>query len=403
MQSVSRLSAAFVIALVFSASANDWPRWRGPDANGISKETGWSAKWPAEGPKRLWKASVGIGFASFSVANGRVYTTGNKDDTDTIFCFDANAGKELWKHSYPEKLDPKYYEGGTSATPTVDGERVYSLSKQGQLFCLDAAKGTVIWSQNLTNELKAKLPTWGFAGSVFIEGDVALLNVGSAGAALNKKTGKVIWSSSPEEAGYSTPMTFDLRGERYAALAGKEHILAVRVKDGEELWRHPWKTGYDVNAADPIVLGEQMFISSGYGHGCALLDISATPPKVVWENKILRSHLSPAVLIGGFLYGSDDDCYRANATFKCVELKTGEVKWTEKTGFVSLMAADSRLIVLTAKGELLTVEAAPEVFKPISRAQVVGGKCWTTPVLANGKIYCRNAAGEVVCLDVGGK
>jgi len=403
MTTASRFFAAGFLALALPATAADWPRWRGPDGNGISKETGWSAKWPAEGPKALWKAKVGIGFASFAVSNGRVYTTGNTNDTDTIFCFDANTGKELWKHSHPEKLDPKYYEGGTSATPTVDGDRVYALSKQGLLFCLDAAKGAVIWSKDMAKELKAKLPTWGFAGSVFIEGDLALLNVGTAGAALDKKTGKVIWSSGPEEAGYSTATTFDLRGERCVALAGKENIFTVRFKDGKELWRHPWKTGYDVNAADPIVSGEVMFISSGYGHGCALLDISATPPKVIWENKILRSHLSPAVLIAGYLYGSDDDCYRPNATFKCVELKTGEVKWTEKTGFVSLMAADGKLIVLNARGELLAVEATPEAFKPISRAQVLGGKCWTTPVLANGKIYCRNAAGDVVCLDVGGK
>lgn len=391
------------MVLSFTALAADWPRWRGPDGNGISKETGWLAKWPAAGPRRLWTVKVGIGFASFSVANGRVFTTGNKDDTDTIFCFDANTGRQLWKHSYAEKLDPKYYEGGTSATPTVDSDRVYSLSKAGLLFCLDAAKGTVIWSKNVTKELKAKLPTWGFAGSVFIEENVALLNVGSASAALDKKTGKVIWSSGPEEAGYSTPVTFDLRGERCVALAGKEDIITVRFKDGKELWRHPWKTGYDVNAADPIVTGEHMFISSGYGHGCALLDPSATPPKVVWENKNLRSHLSPAVLIDGHLYGSDDDCYRPEATFRCVELKTGQVKWTEKTGFVSLMAADGKLIALTARGELLAAEATPEAFKPISRAQVLGGKCWTTPVLANGKIYCRNAAGDVVCLDASAK
>ena len=146
-----------------------------------------------------------------------------------------------------------------------------------------------------------------------------------------------------------------------------------------------------------------MFIASGYGHGCALLNIAGAPPKVVWENKNLRSHLSPAVLIAGHLYGSDDDCYRPEATLKCVELKTGDVKWTEKTGFVSLMAADGKLIALTARGELLVAEATPDAFKPISRAQVLGGRCWTTPVLANGRIYCRNAAGDVVCLEVGGK
>jgi outer membrane protein assembly factor BamB len=400
MKFSSRFAVALTLTLAVAVNAADWPCWRGPDGNGISKETGWSVKWPAEGPKRLWTAKVGIGFASFSVSNGRVYTTGNKDNTDTIFCFDANTGTELWKHSYPEKLDPKYYEGGTSATPTVDGERVYSLSKAGMIYCLDAAKGTVIWSKNVAKELKARLPTWGFAGSVFIEGNMALINVGTAGAALDKKTGKVLWSSGPEEAGYSTPVTFDLRGERCVALAGKADIFTVRLKDGSELWRHPWKTQYDVNAADPMVSGTAMFIGSGYGHGCVLLDLSSTPPKVIWENKNLRTQLSPAVLLGGYLYGADDDAYKPEATLRCVDLKTGEVKWSEKTGYVSLVAADGKLIALTARGELLVVEATPEAFKPMARAQVIGGKCWTTPVLANGKIYCRNAAGEVVCLEV---
>jgi len=403
MTTTSRCFAACVLAFAYTVPAADWPRWRGPDANGISKETGWTTRWPAEGPKRLWTAKVGIGFASFSVANGRVYTTGNTDNTDTIFCFDANTGKELWKHSYPEKLDAKYYEGGTSATPTVDGDRVYSLSKRGELFCLEASKGTVIWSKNAAKELKAKLPTWGFAGSVFVERDMALLNVGTSGAALDKKTGNILWSSGADEAGYSTPVTFDLRGERGVALAGKKDVFTVRLKDGRELWRHPWKTKYDVNAADPIVSGNVMFISSGYGHGCALLDLSSTPPKVVWDNENLRTHTSPAVLIGDYLYGADDDCYKPDATFRCVELKTGKVKWSEKTGFVTLMAAEGKLIALTARGELLVVEATPQAFKPIARAQVIGGKCWTTPVLANGKIYCRNAAGDVVCLDVRGE
>jgi outer membrane protein assembly factor BamB len=124
---------------------------------------------------------------------------------------------------------------------------------------------------------------------------------------------------------------------------------------------------------------------------------------VIWENKHLRTQLNPAVLLGGYLYGADDDAYKPEATFRCVDLKTGEVKWSEKTGYVSLVAADGKLIALTARGELLIVEATPQAFKAIARAQVIGGKCWTTPVLANGRIYCRNAAGDVVCLDVSGK
>lgn len=398
MKFALRLTVISGIALTLAAHADDWDRWRGPDANGISKETGWSTKWPAEGPKQLWKAKVGVGFASFAVSQGRAYITGNTKDTDTVFCFDANTGTQVWKYDYAAKLDPTYYEGGTSATPVVDGGRVYTFSKRGVVHCLDAARGTVIWTKNLAEELKAKMPTWGFAGSVLIEGDLAILNIGATGAALDKKTGKVVWSSGDDESGYSTPVPFDAGGERAVILAVKQDVVALRVKDGKELWRYPWKTQYDVNAADPIVSGKKVFISSGYNHGGALLDVSSGSPKLVWENKNMRNHFNSCVLWSGHLYGVDENQLR------CLVFDTGEVKWTDKSiGKGSLMLADGKLIVLSDKGELFVAEATPVGFKPSSRAQVLGGKCWSTPVLANGKIYCRNAVGDVVCVDVSGK
>jgi len=397
MKNAFRLSAGILILVAIAAHADDWPRWRGPDANGISKETGWSAQWPAGGPKQLWKAKVGIGFASFSVSKGRVHTLGNARDTDTVFCFDANAGTVAWKYSYASKLDPKYYEGGPSATPTVDGDRVYTFSKRGLLQCLEAARGTVIWSKNLMAELKAEMPTWGFAGSVLIEGDLALVNAGSAGAALDKMTGKVIWFSGTGASGYATPVPFEAGSEHAAALAARQDVLAVRVKDGREIWRFPWRTDNDVNAADPIISGNRVFISSGYNRGAGVFDVASPPPKVVWENKNMRNHFNSSVLWKSHIYGVDENQLR------CLVFDTGEIKWSEKSvGKGSLMMADGKLIVLSERGELMVADATPAAFKPISRAQVLGGKCWTTPVLANGKIYCRNAAGDVVCVDVSG-
>lgn len=392
------LATLVLAALATGIRAADWPNYRGPDHNGISKETGWSAQWPANGPKQLWKAKVGMGFASFAVANGRVYTTGNANDNDTIFCFDANTGAEVWKHSFKAPLDAKYYQGGTSATPTVDGDQVYTLSKRGLVQCLDAAKGTVIWTKNVAEELSAKAPEWLFAGSVLIEGDLAIINVGSAGAALDKKTGKVVWSSGPEASGYSTPVPFVAGSDRAVMLAIKQDVVALKVKDGQELWRFPWKTQYDVNAADPILNGNKVFISSGYGRGAGVFDVSEKPAKKIWENKNLRTHMSTAVLLNGHLYGIDENQLR------CVVFDTGEVKWTDKvSGKGALMMADGKLIVLSEVGELLVATAAPDSFKPISRTQVLGKTCWAAPVLANGKIYCRNGGGDVVCVDVSGK
>ena len=390
------------VAGLFSANAADWYRWRGPDLNGISKEKNWQTEWPAEGPKKLWKASVGTGFSSFAVSHGRVYTMGNASGTDAVFCFDANTGREIWRHSYPAPLDPKYYEGGTSATPTVDDNMVYTIGKRGNLFCLDAAKGDVVWSKNLTNQPGIAIPTWGIAGSPLVEGDLLILNIGSAGAAFDKKTGKLIWSNGKEVAGYSTPVPFNSGNDRAVVLCTKQDVAAIRVKDGKELWRYPWKTEYDVNAADPIISGDKIFVSSGYNHGSMLLKVVRNKPELVWENKNMKNHINNSVLWNGYLYGPDD--IGKGAVLNCVNFETGEKKWSEKSfGKGALMMADGKIIALSDKGELMVVEPTPEKFQTVSRAQVLGGKCWTTPVLSNGKIYCRNAKGDVVCLDVSEK
>jgi len=384
--------------LVNAAVAEDWYRFRGPSLNGISTETGWQINWPADGPKQLWKASIGTGFSSLTVSKGHVYGMGNQNDQDTVYCFDANSGAMIWKHTYDCPLDPKFYEGGSSSTPTVDGDRIYTISKKGDVFCLDASKGSVIWSTNVAKGLELEIPTWGFAGSVLVEGDLAILNIGEAGTAFDKKTGKVVWSSGKGVSGYAAPVPFDYEGKRCVAIAASKDLIIVNVKDGKEIWRYPWKTQYDVNAADPIISDGKIFVSSGYNHGCALIDISSGKPKLLWENKNMRNHFASSVLWKGFLYGVDEN------ELKCLTWDTSEVKWSEKSfGKGSLMMADGKIIGLSDKGILMAAEASPKEFKPVSRAQVLGGKCWSVPVLSNGKIYCRNARGDLVCVDVGAK
>jgi outer membrane protein assembly factor BamB len=383
------------------ARAEDWNRWRGPDANGISKETGWLVNWADEGPTRLWKASVGTGFSSMSVSAGRVYTMGNDGDkTDTVYCFDAASGAPIWKHSYQCILEPKYYEGGPSCTPTVEDGRVYTLSRQGDLFCLDAATGKVIWNKNVHADYGVEIPTWGFAGSPLVEGDVLILDAGSAGMGLNKKTGEMVWHSGTTVPGYSSPHIFMDKGERVVVIAASATAEAFKPADGKTVWSYPWKTLYDINAADPIIFDQKMFITSGCDHGCALVDISNDKPTTIWQNKNMRSHITNPVLWQGYIYGVDD-VSSSVIVLKCLDWKTGEVKWEEPTfGKGELMIADGKIIGLSDKGELMVAEASPAAFKPISRAQVLGGKCWTMPVLANGRIYCRNAKGDLVCLDV---
>ena len=173
---------------LFATSSNvfaiDWPQWRGPQRNGISTEKDWLDTRPSSGLKIAWKAKVGLGFSSFVVGQSRAFTLGHADGKDTVWAFDAVSGKELWKHSYPAELGDKFFEGGTTGTPTIAGDRVFSLSRWGDLFCFEAATGKIVWSKNIQTETGARVPDWGFTGAPLVHENLLVLNVGDAGIAL---------------------------------------------------------------------------------------------------------------------------------------------------------------------------------------------------------------------------
>lgn len=379
------------------AKPTDWPNWRGPDHNGVSKETGWMHKWPAGGPRVLWRAEVGTGYSSFAVAAGRAYTMGNTRNHDTVWCFDSENGKVLWQQTYPCALDPKNHDGGPNATPTVDGGRVYTISKRGHLFCFDAASGAIKWSKNL----RVQPPTWGYAGSPLVLGDKLILNVGTAGLALDKATGRMIWNNGAGKGGYSTAVPYRAAGRQCVALFVEVSAVGLLVSNGRKQWEYPWKTRYEVNAADPIVQDDKVFISSGYNRGCALLQIGRGRAVRIWENREMRNHFNSCVLVEGHLYGFDE------STLKCLSFRTGRPKWSRRgLGKGSLMCADGRLIIMSEDGRLVIAEASPQAYKELASAKIFGGRtrCWTTPILSGGRIYCRQtrSGGAVACVDVKG-
>ena len=391
--------AAVPFALAASASADDWPHWRRPARTGVSAEAGWLDAWPADGPRILWKAEVGIGFSSFAVVGGRAYTLGHSNDADTVFCLDADKGQVLWYHPYPAELGDKFFEGGPTSTPAVDGNRVYTISKWGDLFCFNAADGKILWSKNVAMDTGLPVPAWGFGGSPVVLGDHLILNIGDAGIALDKADGRLVWKSASAECGYSTPLP--LPGDKgLVVFSNGKAYVAADARTGKEAWRVKWVTNYGVNASDPIPSGDSVFLSTGYSKGAALFRMGAGTPELVWQSRVLRTQMNPGVLIAGHVYGVDNDSGSKTAV-KCVELATGAEKWTQPLSNVgSVSAADGKLIVLSGDGELMVGPASPEGFKPSARARVLNGKCWTVPVLANGRILCRNADGQVVCVDV---
>ena len=282
----------------------------------------------------------------------------------------------------------------------MDSGRVYTLSRWGDAFCFDAASGKVIWSKNVHKETGIRIPAWGYSGSPLVQENLVVLNMGEAGIALDKTTGELLWKSANKDAGYSTPLPIKQEDTWLALIGSAQAYVAVNLATGREAWRVRWLTQYGVNAADPIISGEQLFIATGYDKGCALLKMGAGEPASLWKSKALRTQMNPAVLSGTCIYGIDGDAANG-ATLKCIDWSTGAEKWAESgIGSGALTAAGGKLIVLSERGELLVAPVSSEAFKPTAHAQVLGGKCWTVPVLANGRIYCRNSRGDLICVDV---
>jgi len=388
------------------AVAADWPNWRGPDHNGISRETGWDANRLKDAPDVLWRKEIGTGFASVSVSEGRVYAMGNtakqggksdQEQKDILWCLDAATGEKIWRHTYPCLLEPKSHEGGPSATPTVQAGKVYILSKQGHVFCLDAGDGAVVWHKHLMDDFGLKPHEWGFSCSPIVVDDLIVFNAGTYGLALRNQDGAPAWLNDKGVPGYSSAVPYEQQGKKCVAILGNKDLYGVVAATGQVLWKQPWKTMYDENIPDAVIAGDKLFMSSGLGTGGALFKIEADKLVQLWSHKEMQTWMSTCVLWQDHLYGVDSK----DGALKCLDFPRGTVKWAQKGfGLGSLMLAGDKLIVLSDKGRLAIAPAVPAGYTELAAAQILEGKCWTMPVLAHGRIYARNAKGDLVCLDV---
>ena len=335
-----------------------------------------------------------------AVTGGRLYTMGNSGSMDAVYCLDAATGAEIWRHTYPQSLGKRSFEGGPAGTPTVDGDKVYTLSHEGDLFCLAASTGKVVWKKNLLKDFNGFRQKFGYAGSPLVDGNLVIVDSGGVGAstvAVDKATGAVRWTAGNDEAGYSSPVAFDLGGVRCIAVFKADALVGLNAANGEELWRYQWKTKYDINAPTPVVFGDKIFITSGYGTGCALLQVSSGKATALWHNKNMRSQLGSPVLVRGYIYGIDGD--QGGGELRCLDVANGELKWKQNIGGGALIAAGGHLVALNERGELIVADASPTSYRELARAQVLGGHCWVAPAVADGKIYCKNNQGSLVCLD----
>lgn len=401
----------------FTADSTDWGTFRGPAGNGIVPAMA-NAKWSL---KQVWKSPTNLGFSSFAVADGKVYTlvTGESDGNsgEMLVCLDEKNGKELW--SKPLSIIPKYTGGGDSgtpenkggdgsrSTPVINGGKVYVIDSMLGVSCFDAATGKAVWNHDVMKDNDGVQIKWENAASPVIDGDVLMLAGGGAGQALiglNKNTGKVVWKGEDDKMTHATPVLADILGVHQAIFFTQTGLVAVDPQKGSVIWRAPFP--YKVStAASPVVFEDIVYCSAGYGVGAGAFKISKSGSKLeatqIWrrENQCFN-HWSTPVVKDGFLYGMFSFKEYGAGPLACVDIRTGEDKWAEKGfGPGQVILAGDKIIATSDKGEIVVVEASPDKYKEVARKDVLDGKVWSYPILANGKIFARSTT-EGVCLDV---
>ena len=397
------MKALLLLALLTgSAAAAEWPDIMGPKRRGHSTEKGWNTDWNAKEPAVIWKVQTGRGASSCAAAGGLVYTMGGSlNGTESVICLHAETGKEVWRQTYSCEFDARMWKGGSSTTPVLDGDRLYTLSFRGQLFCWNAASGARIWEVDLAHTFKGIMPHWGWSGSPLVVGNMIVVEPGGNGssrAAVDKLTGKVFWQSGSDPAAYASPILFANATMRGVALFNASGLVGINPRDGTELFRHEWKTDNDVNASIPVHREGRFFLASAYGKGIALVQPGSG---VVWEDRKTFLQLQSPVLHGEHLYFVAGDNSN-KATLQCREWATGKTAWTQPVpgNRGQLIVADNRLIVLSEKGEVLLCEASPAGYKELGRTHVLSDPAWAQPALSDHRLFLRDNSGALVCLDL---
>jgi outer membrane protein assembly factor BamB len=405
------------LAAQVPAGANDWPGWRGADRSGVSPETGLLKEWSGGGPKLVWKATdLGGGYSTPSVAAGHIFLMGNKGtDDEFVEALAVKDGARVWSTHVGKVGNPgqRPSHPGSRSTPTVDGDLVYALGSDGDVVCLETATGKERWHKNLRTDFGGKPGSWAYAESPLIDGDGLVCTPGgplAALAALNKKTGEVIWKAEVPggaAAAYSSAVVAEAGGvKQYVQFLGNG-LVGVAAKDGKLLWHYDKLVGNTI-CPTPIFHDGYVFASAGGNGsklGCALLkltpDGAGVTAQEVYNNRLLANHHGGVVLVGDSLYGT------VNSGLVCLDFKTGAVKWQNRSvGKGSVAAADGRLYVRGEDtGDVALVEASPAGYKELGRLTQPDRskeKDWPHPVIADGRLYLRDE-NVLLCYDVKGQ
>lgn len=460
---IRSMTIALVVAFATSTHADDWPQWMGPERDGVWREDGILAKFPAGGAKVLWKQPVGMGYAGPAVADGKVFVTdrnlasgqsnpGNPFDRETVvggvervLCLDAKSGKELWKHEYPSAYKISY-AAGPRCTPTVDGNRVYTLGAMGDLLCLDVNSGKVLWSKNFMNDYGAAVPVWGFSAHPLIDGDHLICLVGGTDGrlviAFDKTTGAEKWKALSFESGdfgYSPPVIYDLAGQRTLVIWHPKAVVGLNPKTGKQLWSVPFAVRAALTAPMPRKVGDdQVFVTSFY-NGSMLVKVTPTGAEPVWVSKAkgerpdqttdLSSIMPTPFIKDGFVYGIG-----SYGELRCLKAETGEriwstmaatrgrltpervrereepnvtQPWVERWSNAFIVANGDRFFLFNEQGELVIAKLTPQGYTEIARTVILeptnrmAGRpvVWMHPAFAEKCCFARNDK-EIVCVSL---
>lgn len=402
-----------------ATSGGEWPTFRGPNGDGVSTDTGLLDAWPEDGPDQLWVYNeAGMGYSGYSISGGKLYTMGTRGEDLTVICLDVETGGEVWSTGIAEDDQEGYNAGwghGPRSTPTISDGHLYVLGPKGTLACLNATDGKKVWDKHLVDDFKGKSGGWGFSESPLVEGDHLIVAPGGSEAGivcLDKTSGATVWKADevqPGKAEYASIIRTEINGVKQYVKLFESALVGVSAADGSLLWSSEW-AGKTAVIPTPIVSGNQVYITSGYGVGSKLIEIDASnSTKDVWVNTTMKNHHGGVIKVGDHLYGFSD-----GGGLICQDWESGEMTWNEKARFTtkgSVHVAEGNLYALNEEdGTITLATATPDGFEqkgqfqlePQSSNRNPKGKIWTHPVVIGGKLFLRDQE-YIVAYDVTAK
>ncbi len=414
----------------------DWPCFLGPTGDGKSPETGILTHWPAHGPPVVWHRRLGTGYGIGAVADGRFFQFDRYGNRAVLSCLDVRSGKLLWEFGYATDYEDRVgYNNGPRSSPVIDSGLVYIFGAEGMLHCLRAESGELVWKVDTARQFGVVQNYFGVGSTPVVEGELLIVMIGGSPAesqgagrfdlarvagngtgivAFDKRTGKVQYGITDELASYATPKLATIGGRRWCFVFARSGLVGFEPLSGKVDFHYPWRSSLrdSVNASTPVVAGDEVLISEGYGPGASLLRVRPGGYEIVWRdaegrNKAMKTHWMTPIYLDGYLYGSSGR-YSSEAELRCIEWKTGKVLWRKPgLGWTSLLYADGHLVCLNERGTLRLVKATPKEYLQVADAVVreipdgpalLTPPVWSAPILSHGLLYLRGED-RLVCLQ----